>query len=1005
MGGCGVRTRVDRLEDEVRQMQLSQRSADNLAFYRSRQRAEHYLKQAGRAARFMPEKEKIRFSQAKTQYHLTSAAYYYMLCQENRAVRQMQQIDEDNPQAASTSQWLEYRYLCGYYGYGPEVGRLGIRQCQGIAHQLAEDDSYWRVEAQLIDASLLNSSGDFDAALSLLMQMEPEHVVRNSDDLNVELFPESMSRLFEQMSVAYAGLGNKQLSDQYRNQYLDLLNEIREDKELPARKAELERRVRTVRSLFLCVAALSAGAIALFVFLSQKWRRQGKKYLEQLNGQLDDERRETSERYAVHQLQTERNKRDNIMRKTSLSIVTGVIPLIDRMRREILRKGDYDYVSELAEEIDSRNEVLSKWIQTRQGMVQLHIENFALQDVFDIVAKNNPSFAGKGINLEVKPTDSVVKADKALTLFMLNTLMDNARKFTPKGGAVCVKASAADDFVELSVNDTGVGLSEEEKRRILDEKVLTSDNHGFGILNCKGIIDKYRKTDDFFRVCRFGIDSEKGKGSRFWFRLPKAVRAVAMTLLLCLLIPLLPARAASSARRLPDESPSVVAPYDSLLSLAADFADSVYYANTEARYEEAFAYADSAFRYLNEHCGRYAETALDSLTVSGRGRVTERDWWMADFATDYFTILDLRNELAVASLALNRWADYRYNNKAYTTLYKLQSIDINIAKDCRRMQHTYTYMLWLIVTLLAVALFFLLGYYFMAILPRRRLHRIQEQRIMEQSRLVEQDSGLARLQFEENRLYVQNQVLDNCLSAIKHETIFYPSRIRYLVENKSYDHLLELVDYYSEVYSTLAACAARQLEESTFRRSSVSIDGLFSYAVRYFNRRRNERKERPEKLSLPVPARDGERQEATGERAASAPSLPELTASQTHLFAEGDEVLLRYLLEVLLDDALAQDDAASLSLDAESDAGFVRISLTDEQRTLSAEELHDFFEPSTEHARVLLRQIIREHDEYFDHPGCRIVAQRFAEKGGLRISFSIPASGGTMRLAEEENGA
>ena len=31
--------------------------------------------------------------------------------------------------------------------------------------------------------------------------------------------------------------------------------------------------------------------------------------------------------------------------------------------------------------------------------------------------------------------------------------------------------------------------------------------------------------------------------------------------------------------------------------------------------------------------------------------------------------------------------------------------------------------------------------------------------------------------FEENQLHVQNMVLDNCLSTIKHETIYYPSRI------------------------------------------------------------------------------------------------------------------------------------------------------------------------------------------------------------------------------------
>ena len=41
--------------------------------------------------------------------------------------------------------------------------------------------------------------------------------------------------------------------------------------------------------------------------------------------------------------------------------------------------------------------------------------------------------------------------------------------------------------------------------------------HGFGLMNCKGIIDKYKKTNEIFRVCLFRIESELGKGSRFYF--------------------------------------------------------------------------------------------------------------------------------------------------------------------------------------------------------------------------------------------------------------------------------------------------------------------------------------------------------------------------------------------------------------------------------------------------------------------------------------------------------
>lgn len=76
--------------------------------------------------------------------------------------------------------------------------------------------------------------------------------------------------------------------------------------------------------------------------------------------------------------------------------------------------------------------------------------------------RSRMSFQLKGIELTVHDTDAVVKADKILTLFMLNTIADNARKFTEKGGSVEIGAQQEQDYVELFVKDTGKGMTEEQ---------------------------------------------------------------------------------------------------------------------------------------------------------------------------------------------------------------------------------------------------------------------------------------------------------------------------------------------------------------------------------------------------------------------------------------------------------------------------------------------------------------------------------------------------------------
>ena len=138
----------------------------------------------------------------------------------------------------------------------------------------------------------------------------------------------------------------------------------------------------------------------------------------------------------------------------------------------------------------------------------------------------------KQLDLEVEPTDACVKADRALTLFMINTLAENARKYTPKGGKVRIYARQENDFVEISVEDNGCGLSPEDVNHIIGEKVYDSKiigmndapdrealrknkGNGFGLMNCKGIIEKYKKTNPVFNVCLFNVKSTLGQGSRF----------------------------------------------------------------------------------------------------------------------------------------------------------------------------------------------------------------------------------------------------------------------------------------------------------------------------------------------------------------------------------------------------------------------------------------------------------------------------------------------------------
>ena len=616
----------------------------------------------------------------------------------------------------------------------------------------------------------------------------------------VKTVPEWISRIREQLSVSYAGLGMKHASDYNRNIYLDILNFTRQDKELESRYISLEAGSRQMTLVLSVVIVGLVLVVILWWFFnkSSKTRNQvdverlqqilslcrditssipmnvpliqqgidqlfgkgrmtleipeeGKAALvpvhrlskdekalvhvlepyiiwaadnEQMVEALSDERIQLEKQRYVYEQHIAGNKRQNLIKKACLAIVNGINPYIDRILNEVhkltekgyiddekIKKEKYQYIDELVTTINEYNDILALWIKMKQGTLSLNIETFGLNELFDLLGKGRRAFEMKEQTLEIEPTHAMVKADRALTLFMINTLAENARKYTPEGGVIKVYARTTDSYVEISVEDNGRGISAEDVAQIIGEKVYDSrvigmknatdadelkenKGSGFGLMNCKGIIEKYKKTNELFRVCVFNVESELGKGSRFYFRLPSGVRKV-IGVLLCLLLPFgMGSCLYDPIPPMLQDTDSIVvitdSAYEDLLDAASDYANAAYFANVDEQYEIALQYADSAILLLNEHYQKYArpDATHRYMKLVGEGIPAEILWWNELFDSDYHVILDIRNEAAVAFLALKQLDAYSYNNSAFTDLYKLQGEDQTLEGYCRQLERS-----------------------------------------------------------------------------------------------------------------------------------------------------------------------------------------------------------------------------------------------------------------------------------------------------------------------------
>ena len=966
----------------VQQMRLCQRRSRNREFHEFRERADHTLRRIHEEWELLSEHDRRRMLYAETEFAIVNSTYYYYVGLEEQSIHALYAIDPDEIQK-DTAQYLNYLYNIGAGGIITEGTQAEINQqefdhlmrCFLLARKgnypyfaanalealsehltdstdrqllmtdnlpamkfinpedvdddvlpsvLAENalyifeeygDVYQIAGAYRTLASCYRQTGDYESALYNLEQALSDSIINQAPDL--------VASIREQLSVAYAAIDDKQQSDYNRNLYLDLQETTRQDRQLEARANLLEKTVTQLNMMLVAVVI----AIILLLFFLWLFNHMNKQHSqEDLSDDLFDQKQEELN---AQLLRLERSECRNLEQRAKISLVNNIMPFIDRIIHELKTPHDdsNNYIRELTDQIEDYNDVLTHWIQLRQGELSLKIESFPLQTLFDMIGKSRTAFQMKGVDLIVVPTDAVVKADKVLTLFMLNTLADNARKFTEKGGKICVSANQDSHYVEIAVEDTGTGMTEDQLSHLFDHKIV--EGHGFGLLNCKGIIEKYRKVSQLFSVCTIAATSTLGKGSRLYFRLPKGVmRSIGywfLTVGLWL--------SGTVHTQAADLSPAANTP----LARASAFADSAYFSNINGTYERTLSFADSCRHYLNLHYrqmeprGRYLMRPMGNLSMLA----PEIKWFHDSIDTNYHIILDIRNESAVAALALHQWQLYAYNNRIYTQLFKEMSADNMLGDYCRTMQQSQTNKTIAIILLILMLLSIIPAYY---LLYYR--HRLYDRFSKEQQRLTDLellDDELRKAEQEDNSLHVSNAVLDNCLSTLKHETMYYPSRIQQLLDGGDHESLCEVTNYYRELYGVLSLQATRQVERTRLHLKPLVL----------------------------APAEEGHEE----------------------VRILGDENLIRYLFEIL------RKQAGQKKLDMsfrQKEKAYIDVLVPMPALTMTEEQAALLFTPSKEHIPYLLcRQIVRDHGEATNRRGCGIYATLI--NGTTNMIITLPS--------------
>ena len=170
-------------------------------------------------------------------------------------------------------------------------------------------------------------------------------------------------------------------------------------------------------------------------------------------------------------------------------------------------------------------ENLLQWSRMKRGITSFKPESlYLMSKLSDSLAPNLEAITSKEIDLLYNVSEDLkVYADSYMFESIIRNLVSNATKFTSPGGKITITAKSKDDhWVEISVQDTGIGINKEMLENLFNLDANTNrkgtegePSNGLGLIICKEFVEK--------NGGKLWIKSEEGQGSTLYFTLPASV--------------------------------------------------------------------------------------------------------------------------------------------------------------------------------------------------------------------------------------------------------------------------------------------------------------------------------------------------------------------------------------------------------------------------------------------------------------------------------------------------
>ena len=207
--------------------------------------------------------------------------------------------------------------------------------------------------------------------------------------------------------------------------------------------------------------------------------------------------------------------------RSPLTAIKGNIEVTMRRNR---RPDEYEEtLKNNLEEIDRIIRILNNFMflsKADTGGIELNLGEFDISRLLErIIMNKKPLISNKGLDIETKLDSMVFSGDEVLISQMFSNMLDNAIQYTQRNGKIFIDVTRVQKGLNISLKDTGVGISPSETEKIFRRfyrvrKNLNMHETGSGLVLylCRWIAEAHGGT--------ITVTSESGKGSTFNVYLP-----------------------------------------------------------------------------------------------------------------------------------------------------------------------------------------------------------------------------------------------------------------------------------------------------------------------------------------------------------------------------------------------------------------------------------------------------------------------------------------------------